>query len=155
MRIFTLLLLIINAAHADRIANYMNIANNIPKMEIKADIKAQTWARSARHVLNITDESIAETLLEMNKLASQKGRPIFCMNNEQTLDTKTLDGIIRQTYTELDRIDDKAGQMTVSQIAIAGLIKKYPCNKSIRDTQLEHAASLIGAGARIKVATTR
>ena len=150
MRFAIVLLLLMNTAQADKIINYMNIANNIPKMEMKADSKAQAWARSAHHVLTITDESIAETLLEMNTLASQNGRPIFCLPKEFVLDSKTLDGLIRNTYTELNRLK-KVDQMTVSQIAIKGLVKKYPCKKSLRDTQMERAASLVGRNTRINL----
>src|SRR5436189_129249 len=56
------LIFICNQLHADTIDNYMSIATNIPQMELKADPQAQAWARSARHVLTITCESIAETL---------------------------------------------------------------------------------------------
>ena len=54
-----------HAVHADTIKNYINIANNIPQMEIKADPQAQAWARSARQILNVTCESIQETILQI------------------------------------------------------------------------------------------
>ena len=50
-------------------------------MEIKADEQSQAWARSARHVLNITNESIAETLIALNEQATKQGRQTgFCVD---------------------------------------------------------------------------
>ena len=57
---FLFILLLSCYAKADTIDNYMNIANNIPQMEMKADPQAQAWARSARHVLDVTSESIGK-----------------------------------------------------------------------------------------------
>ena len=68
------LLLCASTAMADTIDHYMNISNNIPSMEMKADPQAQTWARSARNILVITNESIAETLLEANQQAHAHGQ---------------------------------------------------------------------------------
>ena len=48
------LFFICGGLQADTINNYIDIANNIPQMEIKADPQAQAWARSAHHILTIT-----------------------------------------------------------------------------------------------------
>ena len=57
---------------ADTMEHYMAIAEQLPQMEMKADPKSQSWARSARSVLTLTHESIAETLLEANEAAMRQ-----------------------------------------------------------------------------------
>jgi hypothetical protein len=107
--------------------HYMNISNQIPQMEMKADPQAQTWARSARNVLIITNESIAETLMQANELAKAQGHPLFCLPAGVTLNAMTLDGIIHQTYRELSSQQSDKDKMTVSQMAWLGVSKTYPC----------------------------
>lgn len=121
------LMLICEGLYADTIDNYMNIANNIPQMEIKADPQAQAWARSARHVITITCESIAETLIQANEVAKNQGKPIFCLPPATQLNPITLNDIIQQTYKELSSQQSDKNKMTVSQIAWLGINKKYPC----------------------------
>jgi hypothetical protein len=129
-RIITILLILTaNLSHADTIDNYMNIANNIPQMEIKADPQAQAWARSARHVLTVTNESIAETLLQANELAKNQGHPLFCLPPGSVLDSESLNGIIQQTYKDISSQQSDKDKMTVSQIAWLGVTKKYPCKE--------------------------
>jgi hypothetical protein len=116
--------------YADTINNYMNIANNIPQMEIKADPQAQAWARSAHHVLTITCESIAETIIQANETAKSQGKPIFCLPPGVQLDAMTLNGLIQQTYKEISSQQSDKDKMTVSQIAWLGVNKKYPCQQN-------------------------
>lgn len=114
---------------ADTIDNYMNIANNIPLMEMKADEQAQAWARSARHVITITCESIAETILQANEIATRQGKPLFCFPDGMQLNSFTLNELIQQTYKEISSQASDKNTMTVSQIAWLGMSKRYACQE--------------------------
>ncbi|CDZ76546.1 hypothetical protein BN59_00820 [Legionella massiliensis] len=114
---------------ADTIDNYINISSNIPQMEMKADQQSQAWARSARNVLTITSESIAETLTQANDLAKNQGKPLFCLPGGASLDAAELDTIIQQTYKDISSQQSDKNRMTVSQVAWLGVIKKYPCQQ--------------------------
>ena len=128
--IFSSLLLCSYYVQADTIDNYMNIASNIPQMEMKADEQSQAWARSARHVLIITTESIAETLIQANELAkNQGGKPLFCLPINSNLDAASLNSIIQQTYKDISSQQSDKDKMTVSQIAWLGVVKKFPCQQ--------------------------
>lgn len=122
------LLLMTPLCFADSIGHYMNIANNIPKMELKADSESQAWARSARNVLLLTSDSIADTLILANDNAKQNGHPLFCMPNNQKIDPAFLNDIIQKTYREMN--DTNKNQKTVSEIALIGITKQYPCNNN-------------------------
>ncbi len=129
-RVFFLLFLFISGyIQADTIDNYMSIASNIPQMEMKADQQSQTWARSARNVLIITDETIAETLIQANELAKSQGKPLFCLPANTKLDAATLNLIIQQTYKDISSQQSDKDKMTVSQIAWLGVVKKFPCQQ--------------------------
>jgi len=125
--LFLVLTVICNSVYADTINNYMNIANNIPKMEIKADPQAQAWARSARHVITITCESIAETIIQANELAKSSGTPLFCLPAGAQLNSLVLNNIIQQTYNELSSQQNDKDKLTVSEIAWLGVKKQFPC----------------------------
>lgn len=127
--IFSFLLFFSCYSQADTIDNYMNIASNIPQMEMKADQQSQAWARSARNVLIITDETIAETLIQANELATAQGKPLFCLPPSIRLDAANLNSIIQQTYKDISSQQSDKDKMTVSQIAWLGVVKKYPCQQ--------------------------
>lgn len=116
------------AAYADTIASYMTIANNIPTMELKPDEQSQAWARSARNILISTNETIAQTMLFMNAIAVKQGHPIFCMPDQTTIDAKMLDEVIRKTYYEIEKKPGASQNMTVSEVAVVGMLARYPCN---------------------------
>lgn len=137
------LTLICNVVHADTINNYMNIAMNIPQMEVKADPQAQAWARSARHVLTITCESILETLIQTNEIAQSQGKPLFCLTSGTPLDSASLNELIQQTYKELSSQQSDKDKMTVSQVALLGVSKKYPCPQNSNQQQIAHVESLL------------
>ena len=124
------LLCITHPAFTDTIGRYINIANNIPKMEMKADKQAHTWARSARTVLNLTSESIAETLMLANQTAKEQGSPLFCMPSGIALNALSLNEIIQQTYHEISSQESDKNNMTVSQVALMGVTRKYPCGET-------------------------
>ena len=128
MRRLTLSLLIAYAnIHADTIDHFINIVNNIPQMEMKADQQSQAWARSARTILLLTGESIAETLAFANETAVELGVPLFCLPQAVQLNAVMLNDLIQQTYNELSSQESNKDQMTVSKIAMFGLRKQYPC----------------------------
>ncbi len=148
MRYFFISLSFISSlVHADTINNYMNIANNIPQMEIKADSQAQAWARSARHVLTITCESIAETLIQANEGAKSQGKPIFCLPAGVQLSSGVLNDIIQQTYKDLSSQQSDKDKMTISQIAWLGVTKKFPC--AAPDVKTATAMNVIGNMAHV------
>ncbi len=121
------LFLFISTTNADTIKSYMGIALQIPQMEIKAEPQAQAWARSARHVLAITSESIAETLVQANETAARQGAPIFCMPAGVQLGAMNLNEIIQQTYKEMSTPQSEKDSLTVSQVAWMGVVKQFPC----------------------------
>lgn len=120
---------------ADTMEHYMNIANKIPQMEIKADPQAQAWARSARNVLTITDESIAETLTQANDIAKAQGNPLFCPPNETELNALLLRGLIMDTFKSISSQESDKERMTVSQVAWLAVTKTYPCQKQASNNQ--------------------
>ncbi|MDF1683405.1 MAG: phosphatase [Legionellaceae bacterium] len=122
-------LILSNTSHADTIGRYMNIANNIPKMEMKADRQAHIWARSARTVLSLTSESIAETLILANATATEHGTPIFCLPIEVSLNAIVMNELIQETYREISSQTNDKNNLTVSNIAWIAVTHKYPCNQ--------------------------
>lgn len=125
-----------NSINADTIDHYVNISNAIPQMEIKADAQSQAWARSARNVLTITTETLAETLLQANDLAKAQGAALFCLPPNTSLNSVTMNGIILQTYKEISSQRSDKDKMTISQIAWLGVTKTYPCKQQSKLTQL-------------------
>ena len=144
MRVLLLsLAFVLGSASADTINNYMDIANNIPQMEVKADGQAQAWARSARHVLTITCESIAETMNQANEVAKNQGKPLFCLPQGAQLNSVNLNELIQQTYKELSSQQSDKDKLTVSQVAWLGVNKQYPCQNTNSTNQLQHVRSAI------------
>ncbi|STY30717.1 phosphatase [Legionella wadsworthii] len=146
MRIlFISFLFLCNCLYADSIKNYMNIAENIPRMEIKADPQAQAWARSARHVLTITCESIAETMIQANEIAKTHGNPAFCLPVGVQLNAFTLCELIQQTYKEFSSQQSDKDSMTVSQVAWLGASKHYPCPQNTASkNEMAHVSAALG-----------
>lgn len=128
MRQLSILLLMISATTwADTIDHFMNIVRNIPQMEMKADPQSQAWARSARNILILTGESVAESLVYANETASRAGKPLFCIPANTQLSAEMMNSLIQQTYTEISSQDSDKNKMTVSQVAMMGITKQYPC----------------------------
>ena len=117
----------LSPSYADTMEHYMHIASDIPKMEIKADSQAQVWAKSARNVLVLTCESIGESLTLANRLAEQKGSPLFCLPEHIALSGQMLHDMVQKTYDEINVQGRDKSQMTVSEVALIGLSKNYPC----------------------------
>lgn len=140
--LYSLILLTSCAVQADTIDNYMSISNNIPQMEMKADPQSQAWARSARNVLTITSETVAETLLQANELAKTQGAPLFCLPPGKELNSVVLNGIILQTYNEISSQQSDKDKMTVSQVAWLGVTKAFPC-QGFSNQQMQQVSALL------------
>lgn len=133
---------------ADSIQSYMKISNNIPQMEIKADAQSQAYARSARQVLTITSESIAETMIEANFIAKEHtGKSLFCLPAGTTLNAKLLDAIIKQSFSDQQSQQQPSSldRESVSKIAWSGVLKKFPCDKATNNQtqQMSHLSALL------------
>lgn len=126
-RIIFLWLFVSASTHADTIDHYMNIVNSIPQMEMKADPQSQAWARSARNILALTSESVAESLSLANETSTRAGKPMYCLTAGIQLTGEDLNNLIQQTYREISSQASDKNKMTVSQVALLGLAKKYPC----------------------------
>lgn len=121
---------------ADTIDHYMNIVNNLPQMEMKADSNSQAWARSARNILMLTSETVAESLMLANQEAERKGAPLFCLPPDTKLSNSAINELIKNTYLSItSNLQDK-NQMTVSQVALLGMQKQYPCKKEAESKML-------------------
>ena len=127
---------IVQKVHADTMDHYMNIVDKIPKMEIKADGQAQIWAKSARNVLILTCESVAESLKIANDTASRESTPLFCMPASIILDGAMLHELVQQTYREISSQESDKSKMTVSEVALLGLTKTYPCAKTQQQLEI-------------------
>jgi hypothetical protein len=114
-------------SHGDTIDHYMNIANGIPQMEMKADEQSQAWARSARTVLTLTCDGITDSLMLANETATQLGKPLFCLTPGAQINPEMLSALIQQTYQSLSTAQADKDKMTVSQVALLGIQKQYPC----------------------------
>ncbi|WP_185967309.1 phosphatase [Legionella israelensis] len=127
--------------YADTMDHYMSIADNIPKMEMKADSQSQAWARSARNVLIITCESIAETINQANVYAQKQDNPFFCLPANKQLTASVLNELIQQTYKEIPEL--QKDRMTVSEVAWIAVKKNFPCKqRSTHAKQMEHVSAL-------------
>jgi hypothetical protein len=143
--ILFLLALFSVTTHADTIDHFMNIVNNIPQMEMKADAQSQAWARSARNILALTSESIAESLILANDTATSAGKPLFCLNDKGLLTADTVNQLIQQTYRDLSSQESDKNKMTVSQVALLGISKRYPCPaQSAQMAQFQQAIQHVG-----------
>lgn len=132
-------------AQADSIASYMKIANNIPKMDVQADPKSQAWARSARNVLTVTTETISETMLQANTIASTKGAPLFCLPKNTTLNPSIMDALIKKGAQKLSVSAKEQNSISVSQIAWEMVLSEYPCqNNAVVSNRMAHVAAILG-----------
>lgn len=117
-------LVIASLSFADTIGKYAEIAQNIPKMSLKADEQAQAWARSAKSILAVTDETMAQTIQAMNQLAYKHNSPLLCLpqGNEVTpeLIHETLEKIIAHLRPE-------QSTQTISNILVQQLQDDFSC----------------------------
>lgn len=148
MRILCFFLLsFLSSVHADTIENYMRIAENIPKMEMKADSDSQAWARSARNILILTSETICETVNFLNDKAKESGqKPLFCLPPGSTLDGKSLNEMIQKAYNNMGTINSNKNKMSVSEVALLALTKNYPCKDNQAEMQMQNINSMLHVG---------
>jgi hypothetical protein len=128
-------------AMSDTIGNYMRIASQIPQMEMKATPDAQAWARSARNVLAITTESIAETLNSLLATKTSRSSLMFCLPEGSVLTASSLNEIIQAYYKK--HTDTVIDGMSVSQYSIVALKDVYPCQSN---AQPSNQLSSLGIG---------
>ena len=76
--------------NADTIGKYVGIAKSIPAARMKADPKAQAWAHSARTVLDVTEETLTQTINSIQDMAKSQNRPIFCLASGKNIDFAIL-----------------------------------------------------------------
>jgi hypothetical protein len=107
---------------ADTIGQYMIIADNISRMEMKADSESQAWVRSARNVLLLTSESIWESL----SLANQSNT-LFCMPQDEAMSAESMTDLIKGCYHHLQMGETEKNRLTVAQVGLMALQEKYPC----------------------------
>lgn len=125
--IWLLSTLFASTCFADTVAGYMSIAENLPRMEMKADAESQAWSRSARNVLLLTCETVWDGLKAANQTASQQGKPLFCPPANKNLSAEEMLDMINDTYREMSLSDSEKSQMSIAQLAFLGLQKKYKC----------------------------
>lgn len=123
------------STQADTIAKYANIAKSIPAAKLKADQKAQTWARSARSILDVTEESIAQTIQAMQQLAAKQGKPLFCLKNDADINTAQIHQILESKIQSLAAAD---ANKTISEVVIEALASNYPCPNSNSASNISH-----------------
>lgn len=132
--LFSILFLTISLStvtFADTIGRYAGIAKSIPEASLKADPKSQAWAHSARTILNVAEESIAESIAAVQTAANQLNRPIFCLPKDQSINTELIHQILEQKVSQLKEAD---ATKNLSDVVVASLTEKYPC-QSINQAQ--------------------
>lgn len=120
----------------DTIDHYMKIVQTVPKMAMRADPRSQAWARSARNILVLTSESIGESLTLANETATHQGTPLFCLPPGVQLNGVMLNELIQQTYRDISSRQSDKDKMTVSQVALIGITKLYPCIKTTQTNSM-------------------
>ena len=116
---------------ADTIEKYVGIAKSIPQSRLKADPKAQAWAHSARTVLDVTEETLAQTIVSMQALSLKQNSPIFCLPNGKSIDTGLVHQILEQSVARLASTDFNK---TISEVVVENLASAYPCNSAAKPT---------------------
>lgn len=128
--LFLFLLLLCGFSQADTMGHYMSIINGLPQMELKADSQSQAWARSARSIIALTCDGIADTLVLANELTKKSGQqPLFCLTKPRQLTPETLDQMIQETYRNLQQAKEEKDKLTVSEVAFLAVQQKFPCSK--------------------------
>ncbi len=64
-----------------------------------------------------------------NETAKQLGTPLFCLPPSVQLSATLLNDLIQQTYRDISSQQSDKDKMTVSQVALMGLRKQYPCQQ--------------------------
>lgn len=129
---YSICLLFTLPLQADTLAKYAGIANSIPQAQLKADEKSQAWARSAKSILDVADESIAQSIQAMQNLALRKRMQLFCLPADKTIDNnmvhQILNHLIQQNY-------DAIAQQSISEVVVSQLEQLYPCTGQASGSQ--------------------
>lgn len=128
--IICLLLLWHASLFADTLGKYASIAKNIPSMELKADAQSQAWARSARSVLAVTDEAIAQSVVAMNSLGLKNGTPLICSPPDTQIDTSMIHNILSKYISTMAAED---ANKSISEVVVTILTNQYPCHQMARN----------------------
>ena len=128
--IICLVLLWHTTLFADTLGKYASIARNIPSMELKADAQSQAWARSARSVLGVTDEAIAQSVVAMNLLALKNGTPLICAPPETKIDTAMIHTILAKHIASMPADDVSR---SISEVVVTILTNQYPCHQTAKN----------------------
>ena len=107
---------------ADTLANYMSIEKKIPTMQLKADMSAHAWARSARKILVLHDEALSESIHEMNTLAKKNGHPLFCLPSETAISPENIHKILLKEASRIP--EDKQKNVSVAKVAMEAIIRQ-------------------------------
>ncbi len=124
--ITAMLLLVTLNSHADTIGKYIGIAKSIPQARLKADPRAQAWAHSARTVLTVTDETIAQTIIAMQGLAKKHKLSLFCLPQGKSINTALINQLLTGIAAAPNIIDPNK---TISEVVVEQLSQDYPCDK--------------------------
>lgn len=128
--IICLLILWHTTLFADTLGKYASIARNIPSMELKADAQSQAWARSARSVLGVTDEAIAQSVVAMNLLALKNGTALICYPPETKIDTPMIHTILAKHIASMPADD---ANRSISEVVVTILTNQYPCHQMAKN----------------------
>ncbi len=112
---------------ADSISKYAKVAKSIPEMSLKASPQAQAWMRSAKSILAITDETVAQTIVAMNNEAKKQGHPIICPKENVEINGTVIHELLLNVIK--GGVGDNDSE-SISSIAIRVLMTAYPCEKS-------------------------
>ena len=116
--------LISSTTMADTIGKYAGIAKSIPSARLKADPKSQAWARSAQSILEITEETVAQTIEATQNIAVRNHSPLFCLPKGQKVDNQLVHSILDQAATNISNIDHNT---SISEVVVSQLSSHYPC----------------------------
>ena len=130
--LLSFLLTILSTAYSDTIGKYASIAKEIPKARLTADPKSQAWARSARSILNVTEETLAQTIQSMQALASKHNTPLLCLPAGQQIDNNLIHHTLEQL---VNNFSPKDADKSISQAVIEQLEAQYPCNQHAQNQQ--------------------
>jgi hypothetical protein len=129
--IFTLMVAGSVTTQADTLGKYASIAKSIPTMQLKADPKSQAWARSARSILAVTDEAIAESIDAMNTISKNNGRPLICMPESKPIDSTMVHTLLAELISKM--APDEASK-NISAVVVSKLNTSFPCNQLARQS---------------------
>ncbi len=114
-------------ANADTIGRYAGIVKSIPETTLKADPKSQAWAHSARTILAVAEESIAETIFSLQSITNKMNRPLFCLPQGQAIDTALVHQLLAQIIQQLTPADENKN---LSDVVVTNIMSKYPCQEA-------------------------